>query len=237
MRLVADEFRAARFASGLSQRAVAEAVKISRPAYGRIERAELHTLGVVVAARIAAVLGLDLYVALYPGSRGLRDEPSAKMIKRVLDAAAPPLRCQTDAPLPRRSDTNEQRAWDLVTTGHGERTAYEFESRLHDVQAILRRHNLKRRDDPTDRFVLVLADTHRNRSELQEYADLFTDLPRIGTADFLSALKAGRHPPTGLVLFSPQPRLPKGRPTRDASAEEPDLDDALEDAQPVEDAG
>jgi hypothetical protein len=33
---------------------------------------------------------------------------------------------------------------------------------LRDVQAVRRRHELKRRDDPTDSFVLLLADTRHN---------------------------------------------------------------------------
>lgn len=191
-------------AAGLSQQTVARAVRISRPAYGRIERAELQTLGFVVAARIAAVLGLDLFVALYPGARRLRDETSARMIKRVVEAHGSPLHCKTEVPLPRTGDSADQRAWDLLTTGHGERTAYEFESRLHDAQAMVRRHNLKRRDDPSTHFVLVLADTHRNRAAIKEYAELFVGLPRIPTAEFLRLLRAGQHPPTGYVLLGPQ---------------------------------
>jgi transcriptional regulator with XRE-family HTH domain len=201
IRLIATEFRDARLASGLSQLAVSKAVHMSRSAYGRIERGELRTISFMAAARIAAVLGLDLYVALYPGQRGLRDEVSARMIRQVIQAMRPPLRYQTDAPLPRLGDSPEFRAWDLVTSGDGERTAFEFESRLFDAQAMIRRHNLKRRDDPPDHFVLVLADTHRNRKALNEFAQLFADLPRIPTATFLKTLKAGQHPPTGLVLL------------------------------------
>jgi hypothetical protein len=123
------------------------------------------------------------------------------MIKQVVAATAPPLRTQTDVPLPRRGDAPEYRAWDLVSSATGERTAYEFESRLYDAQAQIRRFNLKRRDDPPDRFVLVLADTHRNRNALTEFAELFADLPRLPTALFLKTLRAGQHPPTGLVLL------------------------------------
>ena len=200
--LISTEFRIARLTEGLSQEEVAKAVRISRPAYGRIERGELQTLSVALTARIAAVLGLDLFVALYPGQRRLRDEPQAKMIKRVVEYCAAPLRTRIDVPLPRIGDAPEYRAWDLVSTSASGRTAYEFESRLYDAQAQIRRYKLKRRDDPPDHFVLVLADTHRNRKMLREFGELFADLPRIPTAAFLKTLKAGQHPPTGLVLLS-----------------------------------
>jgi transcriptional regulator with XRE-family HTH domain len=201
LRLLAGEFRTARLTSGLSQAQVAKAVRISKSAYGRIERGELKTLSFVVAARIAVVLALDLFVALYPGRRGLRDEPQARLIKLVVESIGPPLKYRTDMPLPRNGDAPEFRAWDLVATGHGERTTYGFESRLYDAQAQTRRHNLKRRDDPADHFVLVVADTHRNRRIMNEFPELFADLPRIPTADFLNTLKAGRHPPTGFLLL------------------------------------
>ncbi len=72
--------------------------------------------------------------------------------------------------------------------------------RLRDGQAAERRINLKRRDDPTDQFLLLVADTRTNRRVLAEYPDLFADLPRLRQSNVIAALQAGRHPPTGLAL-------------------------------------
>jgi DNA-binding XRE family transcriptional regulator len=66
LRLLSAEFRDARLTTGLSQQAVAKSVRISRAAYGRIERGELTTLSFTLAAQLAAVMGLDLYVATTP---------------------------------------------------------------------------------------------------------------------------------------------------------------------------
>jgi hypothetical protein len=93
------------------------------------------------------------------------------------------------------------RAWDVVLYGHGQRTCIEYEVRLHDVQATIRRHNLKRRDDPPNQFLMVAADTRHNREVLRQYGDLFADLPRLRTANVLKALRAGQHPPSGLVVL------------------------------------
>jgi hypothetical protein len=72
--------------------------------------------------------------------------------------------------------------------------------RLRDVQAMRRRIDLKRRDDPTDEFLLLIADTRSNREVLREFAALFADLPRLRPSFARDALAAGRHPPTGLLL-------------------------------------
>lgn len=186
---------------GLSQHSVAEACRISRSTYSRIENGRRLSASIVVAVRIGAVLGLDVVVRAYPGAEPIRDSVSARMISTLAARISTPLRHRTEVPLPRRGDRSESRRWDLVVFGHGRRTAFEFESRLYDVQAQRGRHNLKRHDDLVEQFVLVLADTGRNREVLSLYPDLFADLPRLQTATVLKALGVGQHPPTGLVLL------------------------------------
>jgi hypothetical protein len=73
--------------------------------------------------------------------------------------------------------------------------------RLRDGQALERRIALKRRDDPPDRFVLIVADTHGNRRVLALNPGLFADLPRLGPRAVLERLEKGGHPPTCLVVI------------------------------------
>ena len=127
------------------------------------------------------------------------------MIAHVVEAVGSPLRARTEVGLPRVGDHPEQRAWDLAITGEAKRTGMEFEARLYDAQNQVRRHNLKRQDDPVDSFVLVVADTERNREALRLYPDVFSDLPRLRSADVLKALRAGKHPPTGYMLLRLRP--------------------------------
>ena len=84
--------------------------------------------------------------------------------------------------------------------GAGRRTGVELEMRLRDAQAAERRINLKRRDDPVDGFLLLIADTRTNRRVLREFPDLFGDLARLRQRTVIAALEAGEHPPTGLLL-------------------------------------
>jgi transcriptional regulator with XRE-family HTH domain len=204
-RFLADlgsEVRQARLRAGLSQEEVGRRVRASGDKVGRVERGTARSLSFTDAYDIGAVLGLDVAARVYPSGAAVRDAAQARHIQELARTVGPPLRCRFDVALPQREGLpRDLRGWDVMLYGYSERTGIEFEARLSDVQATLRRHNLKRRDDPVDQFVLLLADTHHNRRIVREFAELFADLPRIPTADFLKTLKAGRHPPTGLVLL------------------------------------
>jgi len=195
------EFRAKRLELGLSQKRVATAVRISASTYSRIERGKSPSLSVVMACRIGAVLGLDVSAKAFAGGDHLRDEAQVKKIRELRAEIGSPLRTSTEVLLPQRGDRRELRRWDLIARADAKRTALEFEMRIYDAQAQQGAWNLKRRDDPVDHFVLVLADTKRNRETLRLYPDLFSDLPRLRTATVLDALRAGKHPPTGLILY------------------------------------
>ncbi len=175
LRTVADELREARLGLGVSQEHVAAAARVSRPRYSKIERAKAPTLTIAEAGRLASVLGLDLWLRLYPGPEPLRDEASSRLLRSLLAHARAPL-------------------------GQRKRTAIELEMRLRDGQAVEPRIALKRRDDPTEAFLLAIAGTRANRRLLRANPGLFADLPRLRASDVLAALEAGRHPPTGLVL-------------------------------------
>lgn len=152
-------------------------------------------------SQLATVLGLDLVVRLYPGGDPLRDGGQLGRIRMLADDLGPPLRYRTEVPLPAVVGRLELRAWDGVIEGGGARTAIEVEMRIRDAQAVERRLTLKRRDDPTDGFLLVVADTRSNRTVLNEHPELFPDLPRFSRTTVLAAIRSGEHPPTGLVFL------------------------------------
>jgi transcriptional regulator with XRE-family HTH domain len=199
--VLAEEFRDKRLATGLSQREVASGVGISRPTYTRIENAQSRRVSVEVLCGIAACLGLDLAVNVYPGPEPLRDGPSTNRLRSVLENVASPLSYATEVALRTGPGRRfEQRAWDAVISGSGKRTGVELEMRLRDAQAVERRLNLKRHDDPVDHFVLLVADTKHNRAVLREHPALFRDLARLTRLQLVGFLKAGLHPPDALVL-------------------------------------
>lgn len=202
IRLLGEEFREQRLALGLSQQRVADAARMSRSRHSRIESGKVLGLSILDTSRIASVLGLDLSVRLYPGGRPIRDAAHAQRLQRVLGHVRPPLRYRVEVPLPRRDDqVGEWRGWDAMLYGGDRRTGIELEMRLRDVQATIRRHGMKRRDDPVDSFLLVLADTPMNRRVISENALLWPALPRLKTARVLAALRAGEHPPVGIIFI------------------------------------
>lgn len=185
---------------GESQAFVALAARVSRPRYSRIESGLVTTLSVLELNRIASVLGLDASIRLFPGGVAMRDAGHAGKLTAFLQHARAPLRSKVEVPLPHAADRFERRAWDAMLFGDGLRTAIELEMRLRDVQATRRRHELKRRDDRTERFVLLVANTKHNSGVLQAFPELFEDLPRLRPHVVRRALEAGEHPPTGLLL-------------------------------------
>jgi transcriptional regulator with XRE-family HTH domain len=199
---VAHELLHARLEAGLSQTAAGVAAGLSADQVWRIEHGRSPALSIAQLARLAAVLGLDVSVRLYPNGSGVRDAAQAKRLGQLLAEAAPPLRSRLECPLPQRpGERPELRSWDAMLYDPAARTGIEYESRLTDFQATARRHALKRRDDPVDSFLLVIADTVHNRRVMRELASLETDLPRLGTADVLRSLRAGKHPGTGWIFF------------------------------------
>jgi len=196
---VGGEFLEQRIELGLSQAHVAAAAGLDRLRYGRIERGQLAAT-VLEFDTVAAVLGLELSVRVYPGGPAIRDAAHTSKLTLVLGHVRAPLRYRVEVGLPSRDGRIEQRAWDAMLIGGGERTGVELEMRIRDAQAMRRRHDLKRRDDPTEHFLMLVADTRHNRRVIRELSALFGDLPRVRPSEVWRALQAGRHPPTGLLF-------------------------------------
>ena len=197
---IGDEFRERRLMLAQSQEHVAKSCHLSRGRYRLIEKGRATNLTILELDRVSSVLGLDPFIKLYPGGPTVRDTGQTSRLATLLADVRTPLTYRAEVSLPRTSDRPEQRAWDVVLFGHGSRTAMEFEMRLRDVQAMRRRIDLKRRDDPTEAFILLIADTRANRRVLAEFEALFKDLPRLRRGALGARLLAGEHPPTGLLL-------------------------------------
>jgi len=198
---IGEEVRHARLEAGVSQQVVAARARVSAPKISRIEAGKLTSLTLTDATRVAGAVGLDLVIKAYPGGRRPSDKARSQRLLGVLRHVADPLSYRTEVPLPPTKEYSEQRAWDGMLFGRGERTAIEVEMRLYDLQAQIRRFGLKRRDDPPDRFLLVVADTRANRRVLREFEGPLAELPRLRTSRVLGELRAGNDPPTGLILI------------------------------------
>lgn len=201
LRNVGDEFRERRLVLGVSQEHVARACRMSRNYYGQVENGQAKAASVAEINRISTILGLVTSLRLYPSGPSIHDAGHARRLKAFLADVRPPLTFRLEVALPRSETHFDLRAWDGMLFGGGMRTAFELEMRLRDVQSLRRGIDLKRRDDPSESFLLLVADTRTNRLVLAEFAELFADLPRLRPSAIRSLLAAGRHPPTGLLLI------------------------------------
>ena len=194
---IGRDIRLARRSLGLRQADVARASGVSRSWISRIELGQAPEVGFRLLSKVAAVVGLDLSLKAYPGSRPLRDGGHRDVLGRVRALLPSDAPWGTEMPLPILGD---QRAWDAVTRLWGLVVGIEAEMRLVDGQALERRLLRKLRDGKVDRLVLAVADTRANREALRELGPaLRTSFPLQGSAA-RAALRSGRDPGCNLLI-------------------------------------
>lgn len=189
-RLTAD-IRAARTASGLAQTDVARALGLSRSQYGRIERGQSPSLSLLTAARLCAILGLDLSVRAFPAGDPIRDAAQIALLERLRSRCHASLRWHTEVPFHIQRD---RRAWDATISNGSWSAGIEAETAVTDIQALDRRLALKERDGGMDRVILVLLDSRRNRTALRSSGGFLNLRFPVDARAALFALAAGTDP-------------------------------------------
>lgn len=194
------EITAARRALGLSRRELGAAVGVSTGQIARFERGEDDDLGLGRLTRLAAGVGLEVSLRLYPDGDAVRDAGHLRLESRTRARVASTIRWRTEVPVRGSTDL---RAWDAVVDGTGCVDAFEFETRVGDVQALERRLHRKLRDDASIRHLfLVLADTRHGRAMLSQYRERLRDTFPLDTRETLAAFAAGRCPgANGLIVI------------------------------------
>jgi len=192
----ADELHRARLAAGLSQAGVAHAVDLSQQTISCYERGIAPHPNFVQAARVARIVGLELSVRCYPAANQLRDAAHVSLIQRLLTRLGAEFRHQLEAPIA----SGDLRAWDVVLGIGAVRIGVIAETRIRDLQALLRREHLKQADGNVQRLLLLVADTRHNRAALAEAgAALRVDFP-LGTRAVLTRFRRGEAPEANGVV-------------------------------------
>jgi transcriptional regulator with XRE-family HTH domain len=198
---LAAEIRKARETHGLSQAVVGGAVGLSASQISRLELGEVQNASIWALSRILAVVGLDMSILAYPTGAPMRDAAQLALLARFCELVPDCVQRRTEVPLPIAGDL---RAWDLLLRVGARQVAVEAETRPRDMQALLRRVALKRRDDPRigDVLLLLLADTRHNRALIREHGPtLSADFPASGP-ELRRALIAGHDPGgSGVILM------------------------------------
>ena len=149
---------------------------------------------------MASILGLKLTFDLYRVDEGVRDAGSQRLIERFLALLASGWRATREAPFPCLRDL---RSWDvLIRLNMDYRVGVEAETRLRDIQELVRRIRQRELHGGADHIVVILSDSQHNR----RYADEFRTAlgPNYLTAprDLLAALRTGRPlPASGVILL------------------------------------
>jgi transcriptional regulator with XRE-family HTH domain len=203
--LIASDIRRAREDAGLSQRGVARAAGISNSTLAALERG-VHDPTTEVLARIAAVLGMDLAVRLYPGTGPLiRDHSQAAMIEALLGMLHPRWR-----PTPEIWVTRPVKGViDLVLEAENETVplvSVEAQSELRRLEQQVRWAQAKSRALAEARGrpaspLLLLRSTRRARAVVAEHGITIRTAYPGSSSDALAALTGTAGWPGAAILW------------------------------------
>jgi transcriptional regulator with XRE-family HTH domain len=186
---VVSEFINTRIGHGVSQRELARQVRMSHTKVRRVEAGQAE-LSIELAARLAAVLGLELNVSVHPDGEPVRDKAHLALLERIRRRVPHEIRWGTEVPMPIAGD---RRSADAVIEGAAMAAMVEAETYLGDIQALERGISAKQRDLQIARVILLVADTRHNRHVIANVPELTRRFP-IATRACLAALTRGRDP-------------------------------------------
>ncbi|MEO8229857.1 MAG: helix-turn-helix transcriptional regulator [Chloroflexota bacterium] len=194
------EIRHSRIDRGLSLEAAGKAVGLSASEVSRIERGKAPSVTLVQAARLLAVIGMELSARAFAGlQQPIRDAGQVRLLGRFHDRLHRIVRWATAVPLPGPGD---QRAWDaMISVGSLWRYGVEAETGPRDSQALTRRLNLKQRDGEVDGVILLLPVSRRSRQFLEAAGETLRPNFPVSGRRALELLSAGVDPGGSAIIL------------------------------------
>lgn len=198
-----NELAESRRTLNLSQRTVAMELGINQSQYWRIEARKVEDLTVTRVFEIASVLGYEVALTLHPIGDPIRDAAQQSVSKRFDAILAPTWIVVDEALLPNPGD---RRSWDklLRLTGGAERhvVGVDLESRIYDIQALVRRTRERERDGGVDEILIVLSDSAHNRRLASSLAEALGPPYATPAVEIRKALRRGEPlPGSGVILI------------------------------------
>ncbi len=192
-----EELRQARMAAGLSTRRLGSLVGISHTQVTRVERGLAPHVDIDVLARMAAMLGQELALRIYPVATPVRDSAHLALLERLRRRLHPSIRWRSEVSMPLPGDL---RSADATLGGRLVDALVECETRLGDAQAVQRRTAAKARDLGVRRIILLVLDSRHNREVVRSTPELRRHFP-VGTRAALAALGRGEDPEGDCLIF------------------------------------
>jgi transcriptional regulator with XRE-family HTH domain len=189
--MVGRELRVARIVTGKTQQQIGNALHLSNSQVSRVEHGLIRGLTMAQLHRHAAVVGLKLYLNLYPLIARPLDSAQLQLFERFRARIASGWKVTLEATMPIRGDL---RAADAVLSITGCRCVVEIITRLADFQAQLRSARRKVRDLEADRLILAVAATQTNRRAIRDSGRAVDEAFPVRTKGALRALAAGTDP-------------------------------------------
>ena len=180
----------ARLVAGLSRRECACRIGVSPQTWARAERGDAAALTLDLAARMGPAVGMATVVSLYPDGDAVRDRGQLALLARLRLRIPDAPNWRVEVPVPIAGDLRSGDAMVTVDTGD---VLVEAETRLDDLQAVLRKGAAKARDLGAVRLVLLVADTRHNRRVIRDHPELRERFP-IDTRTCLTRLAKGQDP-------------------------------------------
>lgn len=186
-----SELRDRRVTLGVGQPAMARELGCSQSQVWRLEAGQVDA-SLMRLSEMASVLGLELSVGLHELGDPIRDKGQLAVGKRLAAILSPRWAVTSETLLPMPGDL---RSWDrlLRLTGAQPRhlVGADLETRIRDIQALVRRTRPRERDGNVDAILLVLSDSSTNRRLVHELREAlgpgYATAPRL----LLGALRAG----------------------------------------------
>jgi transcriptional regulator with XRE-family HTH domain len=184
----------------LSQRALAAELGWSQSELNRLEQFRFLSVPLPRLSAMAAVLGRDLSAELYLAGEAVHDTGQQALIGRLASVVAiPPYVFIREVLLPHVGDP---RSWDALLRLAAFRIGVEAETRIRDIQALVRKVRQRERDGGVDRILIVLSDSRHNRALVNEFREALGPGFAIPPRQLLGALRAGRPiPGSGVILL------------------------------------
>jgi transcriptional regulator with XRE-family HTH domain len=194
-----DEIILARSDHGVSQAAAAARAGVSRTAWTRYESGVREVPSWDVAGRMAAAVGLDLVVQLYPSEVKVRDIPQLRLLQDAREVLGRGWAWRYEVPV---SAIPDQRAWDAVAEHRitNLTVRIDAETRIADWQRIIRRVRAKAEAGGDGRILLIVRDTTRNRGAIRTAGTILADEFPIPMRTAMHALRRGLDPGGDSVL-------------------------------------
>jgi hypothetical protein len=175
------------------------AAGISDSELSRLELGQTVDLSYEIVAAVGALVGLRVALRAYRGERVLFDHPQVQLLRSLRDRLGPGWTWRYEVSVA----PGDLRAWDMVGrhVHTGQVVVVEAETRIRDLQALIRRFGQKRDASGSPRVVLLVAGTRNNRAAIiTGRNELAAEFP-VATRRALRHLAAGREPGADCLII------------------------------------